>query len=48
MDLYWSTYVQESRELYYSRALRFHDSNKDLWLEALQVSTILAISGEKE
>lgn len=37
MDSYWSTYVQESKELYSSRALRFHDGNKELWLKALQV-----------
>ena len=37
MNTYWSTYVQETQELYNSRALRFHDSNKDLWLKALQV-----------
>ncbi len=37
MDSYWSTYVQESKELYSSRALRFHDGNKELWLKALQI-----------
>lgn len=36
MNYYWSTYVQSSEELYKSRELRFHDSNKDLWLKALQ------------
>ncbi|MCL2517940.1 MAG: methyltransferase domain-containing protein [Oscillospiraceae bacterium] len=37
MNTYWSTYVQESRELYESRALKFHNGNKDLWLKALQI-----------
>jgi len=37
MDTYWSTYVQESRELYESRALRFHGGNRDEWLRALRV-----------
>lgn len=37
MDSYWSTYVQESEELYRSRALRFHDGNKDLWLNCLRI-----------
>ncbi|HAN21332.1 MAG: hypothetical protein A2Y15_07180 [Clostridiales bacterium GWF2_36_10] len=36
-NTYWSTYVQESEELYRSRALRFHDGNKDLWLKAFQI-----------
>jgi len=35
MNTYWSQYVQTSEELYRSRALRFHDGNKDLWLNAL-------------
>jgi len=35
MNTYWSDYVQTSEELYRSRALRFHDGNKDLWLRAL-------------
>ena len=35
MNTYWSTYVQTTEELYRSRALRFHDGNKDLWLNAL-------------
>ena len=35
MNTYWSQYVQTSEELYRSRALRFHDGNKDLWLRAL-------------
>jgi ubiquinone/menaquinone biosynthesis C-methylase UbiE len=34
-NTYWSTYVQYSEELYRSRALRFHDGNKSLWLTAL-------------
>ena len=35
MNTYWSQYVQTSEELYRSRALRFHDGNKELWLRAL-------------
>jgi len=35
MNTYWSDYVQTSEELYRSRALRFHDGNKDQWLRAL-------------
>jgi len=35
MNTYWSDYVQTSEELYRSRALRFHDGNKELWLNAL-------------
>ncbi len=37
MDNKWSQYVQTSEELYRSRAMRFHDGNKDLWLKALQI-----------
>ncbi len=37
MNDYWSTYVQYTEELYRSRALKFHDGNKDLWLTALRV-----------
>lgn len=37
MNNVWSQYVQTSDELYRSRELRFNDSNKDLWLKALQV-----------
>lgn len=37
MNTYWSTYVQETEELYSSRALRFHDGNKDLWLKAMGI-----------
>jgi len=35
MNDHWSLYVQTSEELYRSRALRFHDGNKDLWLKAI-------------
>jgi len=35
MNTYWSDYVQTSEELYRSRALRFHDGNKELWLNAM-------------
>lgn len=38
MDRYWSTYVQKTEELYESRALRFRDDNKELWLKILQIS----------
>ena len=37
MNSDWSRYVQTSEELYRSRALRFHDGNRDLWLQALGV-----------
>lgn len=37
MNNYWSTYVQYTEELYRSRALRFHDGNKDLWLNLIGV-----------
>jgi ubiquinone/menaquinone biosynthesis C-methylase UbiE len=43
MNSYWSTYVQKSEELYCSRALRFHDGNKDLWLKALQIENGMKI-----
>jgi len=32
---HWSQYVQTSEELYRSRALRFHEGNKELWLNAI-------------
>ena len=35
MNDHWSQYVQTSEELYRSRALRFHEGNKELWLNAL-------------
>jgi len=35
VNTYWTDYVQTSEELYRSRALRFHEGNKDLWLRAL-------------
>lgn len=35
MDRFWSDYVQTSEELYQSRAIRFHDGNRALWLAAL-------------
>jgi len=35
MNTYWSIYVQTPEELYRSRALRFHEGNKDLWLSAI-------------
>jgi len=35
MNDHWSQYVQTSEELYRSRALRFHEGNKELWLNAM-------------
>jgi 2-polyprenyl-3-methyl-5-hydroxy-6-metoxy-1,4-benzoquinol methylase len=35
----WSKYVQTTEELYYSREMRFNDSNKDLWLNAIGVKS---------
>lgn len=37
MDYKWSTYVQTSEELYRSRSLRFHEGNKELWLNAFKI-----------
>ena len=37
MNNYWSSYVQYTEELYRSRALRFHEGNKDLWLNLIGV-----------
>lgn len=37
MDSKWSQFVQTSEELYRSRAVRFNERNKSLWLNALQV-----------
>lgn len=37
MNRTWSRYVQTSEELYRTRALRFHDGNRALWLEALGI-----------
>ncbi len=39
MNTIWSQYVQTSEELYQSRDLRFNDSNKDLWLNAIGVKS---------
>ncbi|MGI5899797.1 MAG: class I SAM-dependent methyltransferase [Christensenellales bacterium] len=38
MNNNWSQFVQTSEELYRSRALRFTDENKDLWLNAIGVT----------
>lgn len=35
MENFWSDYIQTTEELYFSRDLRFNDSNKDLWLSAI-------------
>jgi len=39
MSTYWSTFVQTPEELYRSRALRFHDDNKDGWLRLLRAES---------
>lgn len=31
----WSDYVQTTQELYLSRALRFREDNKELWLRGI-------------
>lgn len=35
MNDIWSKYIQTTEELYQNRDLRFNDSNKDLWLNAI-------------
>lgn len=35
MNTVWSSYIQSTEELYESRALRFNDSNKRLWIDAI-------------
>lgn len=37
MDYKWSTYIQTSEELYRSRSLRFHEGNKELWLNIFKI-----------
>ena len=37
MDSMWSKFVQSSEELYNSRALRFREDNKDLWINAMKL-----------
>jgi len=39
MNNVWSQYVQTTEELYYSRGMRFNDSNKALWLNAIDVKS---------
>lgn len=39
MNNVWSRFVQTSEELYRSRALRFNDANKDIWLRALHAES---------
>lgn len=38
MEKMWSQFVQSSEELYASRALRFRNENKDLWLNAMKLA----------
>lgn len=38
MNKNWSEYVQTTDELYRSRALRFNQSNKDIWLTEMQIA----------
>ena len=37
MERMWSQFVQSSEELYASRAIRFRNDNKDLWLNAMKI-----------
>lgn len=37
MNNMWSTYVQTSEELYNSRAVRFREDNKNLWLSSMRL-----------
>ena len=37
MEKMWSQFVQSSEELYESRALRFRNDNKDIWLNAMKI-----------
>lgn len=37
MEKMWSKFIQSSEELYTSRALRFRNDNKDLWLNAMKI-----------
>jgi len=39
MNNVWSQYVQTTEELYHSRDMRFNDSNKALWLNAIDVKS---------
>ena len=39
MNNVWSQYVQTTEELYHSREMRFNNSNKDLWLNAIDVKS---------
>lgn len=38
MNSNWSQYIQTSEELYRSRALRFHDGNKEKWISQMRVA----------
>lgn len=37
MNSYWSKYVQETEELYLSRALKFRQDNMDKWIDIMQL-----------
>lgn len=37
MNTYWSQYVQNTEELYLSRALKFHRGNMHRWIESMQL-----------
>lgn len=37
MNTYWSQYVQNTEELYLSRALKFHQGNIDKWIDAMHL-----------
>lgn len=38
MDNHWSDFIQTTEELYISRAVRFHEGNKDVWLDKIGVA----------
>lgn len=39
MAHYWSDYIQTTEELYASRDNRFHESNKEIWMQQIGVSS---------
>jgi len=39
MDNHWSDFIQTTEELYTSRAVRFHEGNKELWLGKIGVES---------
>ena len=38
MSIYWSTYVQKTEELYFSRSLKFHDGNMWKWIDIMNLT----------